>query len=44
MTYSIFAEGLVKRFGETRALDGVDLRVRTGTGSACSARTARASR
>jgi ABC-type transporter Mla maintaining outer membrane lipid asymmetry ATPase subunit MlaF len=31
MTYSIFAEGLVKRFGETRALDGVDLRVRTGT-------------
>jgi oleandomycin transport system ATP-binding protein len=31
MTYSIIAEGLVKRFGETRALDGVDLRVRTGT-------------
>jgi len=31
MTYSVIAEGLVKRFGETRALDGVDLRVRTGT-------------
>jgi oleandomycin transport system ATP-binding protein len=31
MTYSIIAEGLVKRFGETRALDGVDLNVRTGT-------------
>jgi oleandomycin transport system ATP-binding protein len=31
MTYSIIAEGLAKRFGETAALDGVDLRVRTGT-------------
>jgi oleandomycin transport system ATP-binding protein len=31
MTYSIVAEGLVKHFGETRALDGVDLAVRTGT-------------
>jgi oleandomycin transport system ATP-binding protein len=31
MTYSIVAEGLVKRFGETRALDGIDLAVRTGS-------------
>jgi oleandomycin transport system ATP-binding protein len=31
MTYAIQAQGLVKRFGETRALDGVDLTVRTGT-------------
>src|SRR3954471_16358124 len=31
MTYAIQAEGLVKRFGETVALDGVDLAVRTGT-------------
>jgi len=31
MTYAIQAEGLVKRFGETRALDGVDLTARTGT-------------
>jgi oleandomycin transport system ATP-binding protein len=31
MTNAIQAEGLVKRFGETRALDGVDLTVRTGT-------------
>jgi oleandomycin transport system ATP-binding protein len=31
MTYSIVAEGLVKQFGETRALDRVDLQVRTGT-------------
>jgi oleandomycin transport system ATP-binding protein len=31
MTYAIQAEGLVKRFGETVALDGVDLSVRTGT-------------
>lgn len=29
--HSIWAEGLVKRFGETTALDGVDLGVRTGT-------------
>jgi oleandomycin transport system ATP-binding protein len=31
MTYSIIAEGLVKRFGETVALDGIDLAVSTGT-------------
>ncbi|MDN3294830.1 ATP-binding cassette domain-containing protein [Streptomyces ficellus] len=31
MTYAIQAEGLVKRFKETRALDGVDLAARTGT-------------
>ena len=31
MTYSIVAEGLAKRFGETVALDGIDLAVRTGT-------------
>jgi len=28
MTYAIVAEGLVKRFGETVALDGIDLAVR----------------
>src|ERR1700733_9557478 len=31
MTYSIMAEGLVKRFGETVALDGIDLAVHTGS-------------
>ena len=31
MSYAIQAEGLVKRFGETRALDGVGLAARTGT-------------
>ena len=31
MSHAIWAEGLVKRFGETTALDGVDLAVRTGT-------------
>ncbi|HEX6467449.1 MAG TPA: ATP-binding cassette domain-containing protein [Streptosporangiaceae bacterium] len=31
MTYAIQAEGLVKRFGETEALAGVDLEVRQGT-------------
>jgi oleandomycin transport system ATP-binding protein len=31
MSYSITAEGLAKRFGETVALSGVDLAVRTGT-------------
>ncbi len=31
MTYAILAEGLVKRFGETTALDGVDLAVRSGS-------------
>jgi oleandomycin transport system ATP-binding protein len=31
MTYSIIANGLVKRFGDTRALNGIDLAVRTGT-------------
>jgi oleandomycin transport system ATP-binding protein len=31
MTYSILAEGLIKRFGETRALDGVSLAVPAGT-------------
>jgi oleandomycin transport system ATP-binding protein len=30
MSYGIQAEGLVKRFGETRALAGVDLAARTG--------------
>jgi oleandomycin transport system ATP-binding protein len=31
MTYSITAEGLVKRYGATLALDGIDLAVRTGS-------------
>src|SRR6516165_8931047 len=31
MTYSILTEGLVKRFGDTIALDGIDLAVRTGS-------------
>ena len=31
MSYAIEAEGLVKRFGKTTALDGVDLAARTGT-------------
>ncbi len=31
MTYAIEAEGLVKRFGKTTALDGADLLARTGT-------------
>ncbi|MBX6356390.1 MAG: ATP-binding cassette domain-containing protein [Micromonosporaceae bacterium] len=31
MTHAIWAEGLVKRFGDTTALAGVDLAVRTGT-------------
>jgi len=31
MEYAITAEGLVRRFGSTTALDGVDLAVRTGT-------------
>jgi oleandomycin transport system ATP-binding protein len=31
MTYSIIAEGLVKRFGDTLALDGIDLAVPTGS-------------
>ncbi|MGH3787165.1 MAG: ATP-binding cassette domain-containing protein [Pseudonocardiaceae bacterium] len=31
MNHAILAEGLVKRFGETTALNGVDLAVRTGT-------------
>jgi oleandomycin transport system ATP-binding protein len=31
MTYSILAEGLVKRYGDTVALAGVDLAVRTGS-------------
>ncbi len=31
MTYSIVAEELVKRFGDTVALDGIDLSVRTGS-------------
>jgi len=31
MTYSIVTEGLVKRFGDTVALDGIDLAVRTGS-------------
>src|SRR3954454_15964109 len=30
MTEAIDAEGLIKRFGPTRALDGLDLRVETG--------------
>ncbi|HLU44292.1 MAG TPA: ATP-binding cassette domain-containing protein [Natronosporangium sp.] len=31
MDHAIWAEGLVKHFDETKALDGVDLSVRTGT-------------
>jgi oleandomycin transport system ATP-binding protein len=31
MTYSIIAEGLVKRYGDTVALDGIDLAVRAGS-------------
>lgn len=31
MTYAIEAEGLVKHFGETKALQGVDLAAREGT-------------
>ncbi|NUR83540.1 MAG: ATP-binding cassette domain-containing protein [Nonomuraea sp.] len=31
MTYAIEAEGLVKRYGDKTALDGVDLRVRAGS-------------
>jgi oleandomycin transport system ATP-binding protein len=31
MTYSIMAEGLVKRFGDTVALDGIDLAVPAGS-------------
>lgn len=31
MDHAIWAEGLVKHFGETKALDGVDLSVRSGT-------------
>ncbi|QSB13669.1 ATP-binding cassette domain-containing protein [Natronosporangium hydrolyticum] len=31
MDHAIWAEGLVKRFGETTALDGVDLAVRSGS-------------
>ena len=31
MTHAIVAEGLVRRFGATTALDGVDLAVRTGS-------------
>ncbi|HEY7595500.1 MAG TPA: ATP-binding cassette domain-containing protein [Actinophytocola sp.] len=31
MNNAVLAEGLAKRFGETTALDGVDLAVRTGT-------------
>ncbi len=31
MTYSIVTDGLVKRFGQTRALDGIGLAVRTGS-------------
>jgi oleandomycin transport system ATP-binding protein len=31
MDHAIWAEGLVKHFGETKALNGVDLAVRTGT-------------
>ncbi|GAA1503202.1 daunorubicin resistance protein DrrA family ABC transporter ATP-binding protein [Sphaerisporangium rubeum] len=30
MRYAVHAEGLVKRYGETRALDGIDLRVPEG--------------
>ena len=37
---AIEATGLVKSFGETRAVDGVDLAVRTARSTACSARTA----
>jgi len=31
MTYPIVAEGLAKRFGTTRALDGINLEVSTET-------------
>ena len=34
--------GIAKRFGATLALDGVDLAVRPGECTRCSARTARA--
>jgi oleandomycin transport system ATP-binding protein len=31
MTYAIEAEGLTKRFGQTMALDGIDLNAREGS-------------
>ena len=31
MTYTVEVEALTKTFGQTRALDGVDLRITTGT-------------
>ena len=37
---AIVTTGLVKTFGNVRALDGVDLMRRAGTVSACSAPTA----
>ena len=40
MTDAIETRGLVKRFGDTRALDGVDLRIPRAPSTACSARTA----
>ena len=42
MSHMVEMEGLVKRYGKTTALAGVDLVVRAGTCSACSARTGRA--
>jgi hypothetical protein len=32
-THAILAEGLIKRFGDTTALDGVDLDGRAGAGA-----------
>ena len=40
--WAVEADGLVKTFGRTRAVDGVDLQVATGSSTGCSARTARA--
>ncbi len=42
MPGAIYAEGLVKTFGDVRALDGVDLDVPKAPSSASSGRTARA--
>ena len=41
-TPAIEADGLVKHYGKTKALDGLDLTVRRAPSTGCSARTARA--